>query len=115
MTQIPIMRVNELMKLIEANEVLLIDVREPYEYEKESIKSAINIPLSEITSEKIHLKKGGNKKLVIQCRSGARSHAACEKLKSENFPFDTWNLEGGILAWKDAGYNTELLEKFESD
>lgn len=62
------------------NTVVLIDVREPLEYRIERIKDAKNIPLSTICFEDINLPKNKNKKIVIQCRSGSRSRAACEKI-----------------------------------
>ena len=42
--------------------------------------------------------------LIVYCRSGARSRQACEILAQHNFT--VFNLEGGITAWKAAGYPT---------
>jgi len=88
---------------------VLIDVREPAEYNSMSIKHARNLPLSQITIDEAHLPKHRHKKLVIHCQSGKRSMMACEKLVDA--PFDVWNLEGGILAWKDAGLSVESSGK----
>lgn len=93
---------SELNKWLKSGEAVLIDVREPAEYRSEHIKEARNLPLSEVSIDEAHLPEHRQKKLVIHCKSGKRSMMACEKLKSENAPFDIWNLEGGIEAWKAA-------------
>ncbi|MCL4149363.1 UNVERIFIED_CONTAM: hypothetical protein GTU68_067130 [Idotea baltica] len=66
-----------------------------------SIEHARNLPLSKVNIDDAHLPEHKHKKLVIHCQAGKRSMMACEKLADA--PFDVWNLEGGILAWKDAG------------
>jgi rhodanese-related sulfurtransferase len=85
---------------IEKNEVTLIDVREPIEHEVESIKESILIPLSIVSHEKIPLKE--DKKIVIYCKGGTRGGNACAKLTN----LEAYNLEGGITAWKEAGFET---------
>lgn len=88
---------------LDADEAVLVDVREPIEYRAESIEHAKNLPLSQVTIDEAHMPEHRHKKLVIHCRSGKRSMMACEKLKKQNAPYDIWNLEGGIVAWKEAG------------
>lgn len=74
----------------------LIDVREPYEYEIANLGGEL-IPLKEVT-ENVD-KISSSKKVVVHCRSGARSAQAIEALKKK-FGFDNlYNLKGGILAW----------------
>ena len=86
--------------------IVLIDVREPAEYAEEYIESAINIPLSVILNEIEKLNLTPDKKIVMQCRIGKRSMLACLKLQSEGYDLNLWNLEDGINAWKNAGYDT---------
>lgn len=87
---------------IDKKKVVLIDVREQSEYDSESISGAKLIPVSEINNDSLPNIKG--KKLVIHCRSGKRSMNACEKLTNQDPELEVYNLEGGILAWIDAGY-----------
>ncbi len=82
--------------------VQLIDVREPSEYSCGHIEHSINIPLSCLLSEVAQFES--NKKMVMICRAGVRSRLACEKLITEGYNFDLFNLEGGIIAWETAGY-----------
>lgn len=91
-----------LKQWLDNKEVLLIDVREPAEHKAESIPSAALIPLAKIS--KSVLPTYSNKKLVIHCRKGARGGTACEKLLGEDPTLDVYNLEGGMDAWKNAGF-----------
>jgi rhodanese-related sulfurtransferase len=84
-----------------ANEnAILIDVREFDEYLKEKIPGSINIPLSSFDNSKI---PNTDKKIVFQCRSGKRSFIAAEKFFSMT-SLRGYNLEGGIIAWKNLGF-----------
>ena len=79
-------------------DVQLIDVREPYEYEIAEIGGEL-IPLDTIldNADKI----SHDKKVVVHCRSGQRSADAIRKLREE-YDFDNlYNLKGGILAWSE--------------
>lgn len=87
---------------LDNNEAILIDVREPGEYEAESIPGAKLIPLGTISQGKLPIHEG--RKLVIHCHLGKRGTKACEKLFAENNNLDIYNLEGGLTAWKDQGY-----------
>jgi len=95
-----------LQQWLASNEACLIDVREPEEYQKESIKQSHLISLSKIECAKLP-EAAKNKRLVIHCKLGGRSNLACEKLLKENSQLDIYNLEGGIEAWKNAGLECE--------
>lgn len=102
MNQIKHITALTLKKWIESDEAFLIDVRTPGEYNIEKIANSQNIPLDEILANNIKLQS--NKKIVVICRAGVRSLTACKKLTSDNPLLEIWNLEGGILAWKSAGF-----------
>lgn len=90
--------VEELKQKIDSGEDFqLIDVRETFEYEVSNLNGE-NIPLSGIVIESDKI--ATDKPVIIHCRSGKRSAAAIQQL--QNLGFDNlYNLEGGILAWKD--------------
>jgi rhodanese-related sulfurtransferase len=94
----------ELKKKLDRDEVLLIDVREPAEHRSECIDAACLIPLSEISIEKL---PSTQRPIVIHCRSGQRSADACAKLLAINPSLDIAFLEGGIVAWSQAGFNVK--------
>ena len=76
----------------------LIDVREPYEYEIANLQGEL-IPLNQVenTVDKI----ASDKKVVVHCRSGARSAKAITILEKKYGFKNLYNLKGGILAWAD--------------
>ena len=87
--------------------IILIDVREPAEYEAEHIKGALLFPLSSFDPKALPDPK--DLKLVFQCGSGMRSAkavAACENL---GLSFDS-HMKGGIQAWKAAGLPTVSID-----
>ncbi len=108
MNNIHTVNVNTLHSWLNETKVIILDVREPYEYNEGHIKEAINIPLSTILVGIDQLKNIQGKKIVLQCRVGGRSMRACQLLQAEGLEHDVWNLEGGIDAWKEAGYKVHI-------
>ncbi|MBV9504912.1 MAG: molybdopterin-synthase adenylyltransferase MoeB [Acidobacteriia bacterium] len=77
---------------------LLLDVREPHEYQICNIPGSKLIPLGEVPGRLAELDK--NADIVIHCKSGMRSAKACGILKQAGFAH-VRNMKGGILAWSD--------------
>jgi rhodanese-related sulfurtransferase/rubrerythrin len=77
-------------------EFLLLDVRQPEEYEAGHIPGAMLIPLGELEARQEELEQ--DKKIITYCRSGHRSMAAAIALCELGFK-DVHHLEGGILNW----------------
>lgn len=93
---------------MEQGEVLLIDVREPLEHARESIPGSERISMDALTaSNRI---QSTEKTLVVHCNTGNRSSEACNLL-TRNHDETIYNLDGGLQAWKDAGYETDFNEK----
>ncbi|MEH6304542.1 rhodanese-like domain-containing protein [Olivibacter sp. CPCC 100613] len=91
--------VEELKEKIDQHEDFqLIDVREEFEYETSNLNGE-NIPLAQVLIEKDKIRK--DKPVVVHCRSGKRSAQAILLLEKEGYT-NLANLEGGILAWRDA-------------
>lgn len=84
-------------KIDNAEDLQLIDVREPYEHEEFNIGGQL-IPLNEITQ---HIDKiATGKPVILYCRKGIRSQVAIQRLQ-EKYPFtNLFNLIGGTEAWK---------------
>lgn len=78
--------------------ITLVDVRTPYEYAEGHIPGAIVIPNETIRSEKPKELPDLNAKIVVYCRSGARSADAAYKLSKMGYT-DITDL-GGIMSWK---------------
>jgi adenylyltransferase/sulfurtransferase len=77
---------------------LLLDVREPQEFEICRIPGSVLIPLSELPSRFSELE--GHEDMIVHCKSGVRSGKAIRLLKDAGFG-RARNLKGGILAWID--------------
>jgi len=75
----------------------ILDVRQPWEYEKEHITGAKLIPLPQL-SEKIG-ELDPEKSTIVNCAVGGRSRVAAQLLSGQGFK-EVYNLKGGILAWK---------------
>lgn len=88
----------ELKQLIEngSNECLIIDVREPDEYEAGHIPGVPLLPMNRIPVVFEQLKKDAS--YIFVCRSGGRSQAVAEFLKEQGFK-DVQNFAGGMLTW----------------
>ena len=80
------------------HDVVLLDVREPHEYEINRIPSAKLVPLGDLVARASELDTADQ--IVAYCLMGARSAEACRLLKELGFT-KVQNLEGGIRAWID--------------
>ncbi|GHH57077.1 adenylyltransferase/sulfurtransferase MoeZ [Lentzea cavernae] len=77
---------------------LLVDVREPHEYEIVKIPGSVLIPKDKILSGEAFSQLPQDKPLVLHCKSGARSAEALAALHQAGFK-DAVHVGGGVLAW----------------
>jgi rhodanese-related sulfurtransferase len=91
---------NELReRILNGEELHLVDVREPYEHDEFNIGGEL-IPLGKIQSMDLdQLDAFKETELILYCRSGNRSGQACQILEMMGFT-NTKNLQGGMLAWQ---------------
>lgn len=81
--------------------LLLIDVRQPKEYERGHLEGAINIPYEKVEEALVTLPR--EKMLIFYCISSSwRAPYAANLLKDHGFE-NVYILEGGITAWKGGG------------
>jgi len=78
--------------------IYLVDVREPNEYEIVSIPGATLIPKGEFLNGSALEKMPQDKQIVLHCKSGARSAEVLAVLKNAGFS-DAVHVGGGVLAW----------------
>jgi molybdopterin/thiamine biosynthesis adenylyltransferase/rhodanese-related sulfurtransferase len=94
---IPSISVHALQQKLQDNgRVVLVDVREEFEYDIARISGSILIPLRELSARFGEMPR--NKEIVVMCKSGTRSAQATAFLRQQGFA-DVFNLEGGIDAW----------------
>jgi sulfur-carrier protein adenylyltransferase/sulfurtransferase len=77
---------------------VLVDVREPAEYEIVRIPGSVLIPKGDILSGEALASLPQDKQIVLHCKSGARSAEALAALKAAGFR-DAVHVHGGVLAW----------------
>lgn len=84
-----------------------INVCTPDEYKEKHISGVRSVPLDELER---HVGEFKDKKTIyVHCRSGRRGMAAIQKLSKLGVQAELVNVEGGILAWEQAGYGTERI------
>lgn len=85
-------------RLANGEKPLVIDVREPHEYDEFNI-GALNIPLGSLPQRLEELEDHKDDEIILHCRSGARSGNAKAYLQQQGFR-NVRNLLGGMLAWQ---------------
>ncbi|NHN31885.1 rhodanese-like domain-containing protein [Paenibacillus agricola] len=97
------------------NQVLVIDVREPEEYEAAHIDGLPLIPMGDISD--VMDRMDPDKEYVFVCRSGRRSYEVAKFFNNNGFS-KVHNYLGGMLAWQQQGNETaggpadDILENF---
>ena len=86
------------------DDVILIDVREQWEYDEAHIPNVTLIPMSELANRLDEIPT--DKEVILTCRSGNRSGQVTEFLQQNGFD-NVHNMQGGILAWQQAGLKVE--------
>ncbi|MCA1032948.1 rhodanese-like domain-containing protein [Bacillus timonensis] len=86
------------MKMKNSKEVVLIDVRQPYEFNSNHLPGAINVPLSSLRRGKGEVPV--DKEIILYCQTGIRSKQAANLIKKKYNPQVLSHLAGGIFAWK---------------
>jgi len=93
------------VKALQGNpDVVILDVREPYEYEAGHIPGVVLIPLGELPNRLAEVPT--DKPVVVTCRSGNRSGQAVNFLRQQGYT-NVHNMSGGFIAWERAGYPIE--------
>ncbi len=89
----------DLKNMMDARDpIFVVDVREPNEYEIVSIPGATLIPKGEFVSGAALERLPNDKRIVLHCKSGARSAEALAIVKDAGFS-DAVHVGGGVLAW----------------
>jgi rhodanese-related sulfurtransferase len=93
-------------QMINREDALVLDVREPAEYAKGHVLGAKNVPLGDVERRAAELDKHKAKPVIVVCESGNRSSRAIEALRTRGFA-RVFNLSGGFGAWQQAGLPVE--------
>ncbi len=93
------------VKALQGNpDVVILDVREPYEYQAGHIPGVKLIPLGELPNRLAEVPK--DRPVIVTCRTGNRSGQATNYLREQGYT-NVHNMSGGFVAWERAGYPVE--------
>lgn len=92
--------VEEAREMMGRDDVAVIDVREPHEYNAGHVPEAKLIPVATVFARKEELPR--DKDIIFVCGVGQRSALACEMAAAAGLT-RLYNLEGGTDAWQRAG------------
>lgn len=102
-TNIQTVSPKELHDLVQSGTTVeLIDVRTPVEYREVHVSYARNVPLDQLQVTQLASGRSETEPLYVICRSGNRGKQACEKFFAAGYT-NVVNVEGGTLAWDQAG------------
>jgi hydroxyacylglutathione hydrolase len=93
--------VTELREMLKKNEILLLDVREPAEWDEGHIEGAQNIYVGNVGEKADELSR--EKPLAITCEWGGRGGLAASIVRKMGFT-RVYNVLGGMKAWMERGY-----------
>ncbi|ROR34216.1 rhodanese-like domain-containing protein [Inmirania thermothiophila] len=91
----------EATTLINREDAVVLDVREPHEFREGHIAGAVSVPLARLRERLDELARYRGRPLVVVCRSGSRAPSACALLARSGFG-PVYHLAGGMLAWERA-------------
>lgn len=100
----PTIDAQTLAQVKDLDQVTVIDVREPSEYEAGHVAGAVLIPTGQVPNRLGEIPTEGT--VIVMCRSGNRSSQVTEYLREQGYT-NVHNLDGGILSWQKAGLPVE--------
>jgi rhodanese-related sulfurtransferase len=92
--------------LINREDALVVDVREPNEFAAGHVLGAKNLPLARLDASGADLAKKKERPVIVYCDGGERSAKALATLKKHGYT-RVANLSGGLGAWQQAGLPVE--------
>jgi molybdopterin/thiamine biosynthesis adenylyltransferase/rhodanese-related sulfurtransferase len=92
----------EAAREIEGGDVVLVDTREPHEYQEAHLENGKLVPPGLLADEIGEAAPDKSARTILYCRSGNRSYKAAEQLEALGYT-DVASIAGGILAWQEQG------------
>jgi molybdopterin/thiamine biosynthesis adenylyltransferase/rhodanese-related sulfurtransferase len=87
---------------IEGGDVVLIDTREPHEYQEAHLEGGKLVPPGLLGDEIAAAAPDKSARTIVYCRSGNRSYTAAEQMEALGYE-DVASMAGGILEWQEQG------------
>lgn len=96
----------EAVQLINRKDAVMVDLREPAEFNGGHAPNARNIPQSQLDKRAGELEKLKDRPVILVCQTGGRSHAVTAQLRKAGLG-QVMVLSGGINAWQQANLPVE--------
>ncbi len=93
-----------LSSIKDRDDVVVLDVREQWEYDEGHIPGVVHIPMNDVPARISEIPTDGT--VIVSCRSGNRSSTITGYLREQGYT-NVHNLDGGILGWQSAGLPVE--------
>lgn len=100
----PDVTVQTVAEVKDRDDVLVLDVREDWEYQEKHIPGVLWMPMNTVPNRLSEIPK--DKEVIVTCRSGNRSGQVVDFLRQQGFT-NVHNMTGGIVAWESAGLPVE--------
>lgn len=94
---------SQVKEALDKGDIVLVDVREPYEWDAGRIPGAVHIELERLASRAEEVPS--DRPVVFHCRLGVRSAMAMQAFRASGW--DAYHLGGGIQRWVDEGHAIE--------
>jgi molybdopterin/thiamine biosynthesis adenylyltransferase/rhodanese-related sulfurtransferase len=94
---------------IEGGDVVLIDTREPHEYQEAHLEGGKLVPPGLLADEIAAAAPDKSARTILYCRSGNRSYKAAEQMQALGYE-NVASMAGGILAWQEQGLPVAAAE-----
>jgi rhodanese-related sulfurtransferase len=101
----------QVKEALDKGDVVLIDVREPYEWDAGRIPGATHIELERLAARAEEVPT--DRPIVFQCRLGVRSAMAMQAFRASGW--DAYHLGGGIQRWVNEGLPIEPESGYVAD
>jgi len=95
-------------RMINTENPIVLDVREPKEYTGAQLPNAMHVPLSQLKDRGGELAKHVARPVIVYCDRGLRGGAAASALGKLGFT-RVQSLRGGLRAWRDAGLPVQKI------
>ncbi len=107
--EVKVVSVEEMQSLLDIEDIQLVDVRTPGEYQEGYIENFQNIDFLSPTFDEDIAKLDKNKPVILYCKSGGRSASCAKKMVDAGF-VKVYDLEGGISKWQHEGMEVKVLQ-----
>jgi len=91
----------QLSRLVNEQQAVVIDLRDPADFRKGHITDAINLPYGKVDARWDELEKLRDQPLILVCKMGQFSAAIGKRLLAKKFP-QVYRLSGGLGEWQNA-------------